>query len=97
DVGPQLADAFDRLLAVARLADDVESGLRLEEEPEAGAHQLLVVDDQDADAHASPPTGSRAATRKPPLSRRPVSSSPPRRATRSRMPTRPWPPAAASR
>src|ERR671919_1010542 len=91
DVGSQLAHAVDRLPAVGSLADDLEPGLRVEEQSEAGAHELLVVDDQHADAHASPPTGSRAATRKPPPARRPASSSPPSSATRSRMPTSPWP------
>ena len=64
------------LVAVGRLADDLDVGMVLEHEPEAGAHERLVVGDQDADAHA-PPIGSRAWTRKPPLGRRPTSSVPP--------------------
>ena len=34
---------------VPRLADDLDLGLRLEDHPEAGAQQLLVVGHQDAD------------------------------------------------
>jgi hypothetical protein len=63
DVGPQLAGALDRLLAVSRLADDLEVVLRLQEEPEAGPDELLVVDDQQPDAQVSTPIGRRAATR----------------------------------
>src|SRR4029453_13926701 len=88
--------ALDRLGAVACLADDLQVVLRLQEEAEAGPHELLVVDDQEPDLHASLPEGSRAATRKPPPSRGPVSSSPPSRATRSRMPMRPCPGTTAS-
>ena len=62
-VRPQVVGALDRLGAVARLADDLEVVLGLQEEPEAGADEFLVVDDQQPDAHASPPTGSHAATR----------------------------------
>ena len=62
-VGSQLAGALDRLGAVACLTDDHEVVLRLQEEPQAGPHELLVVDEQQPDAHASPPTGSHAATR----------------------------------
>src|ERR687894_390514 len=40
DVGSQLAHAVDRLPAVGSLADDLEPGLRVEEQPEAGAHEL---------------------------------------------------------
>src|SRR5918996_1113478 len=90
-VRPQLACPLDRLGAVARLADDLKVVLRLQEEPEAGPDELLVIDQQQPDAHLSPPIGSRAATRKPPPTRRPVSSCPPRRATRSRMPMMPCP------
>ncbi|MGI9099714.1 MAG: hypothetical protein ACR2H2_14705 [Solirubrobacteraceae bacterium] len=42
---------MDGLLAVGRLADDRDVVLGLEHHPEAGAHQRLVVGDQDADAH----------------------------------------------
>jgi hypothetical protein len=36
--------------AVARLADDLEVLLRLEDHPEPGADECLVVDDEDAHA-----------------------------------------------
>ena len=38
----------DRLLAVARLADDLEVVLGLEDQPEPGSHQRLVVGEHDA-------------------------------------------------
>ena len=64
DVGVELAGCPERLLAVARLADDLDVRLRLEDHAEARAHESLVVDDQDTDAHASPSlTGSRAEMR----------------------------------
>ena len=49
--GRVLARGLERLQAVARLADDLDVGLRLEDHPEAGAHERLVVDDQDSNAH----------------------------------------------
>ena len=67
---------MDGFIAVGRLADDLEVGVVLEHEPEPGAHERLVIDDQDADAH-TPPIGSRAWTRKPPLGRFPASTVPP--------------------
>ena len=52
----------DGLLAVVGLADDLDVGLRVEDHAEAAAHQLLVVDDDDADASCRQ-RRSRAATR----------------------------------
>ena len=46
DVRRDAARQLDRLAPVGRLADDLEVGLRLEDHPEAGAHECLVVDDQ---------------------------------------------------
>ena len=61
DVRPQLAGGLDGLEPVLRLADDLDLGLRLEDHLEPGAHERLVVDDQNPDAHIAPPaTGSRA-------------------------------------
>src|SRR5262249_34866484 len=91
DIGSQFAGAFDRLRAVACLADDLEIGLGVQEQPEADPNELLVVDDQEPDAHASPPTGRRAATRKPPPARGPTSSCPPSRVMRSCNPMMPCP------
>ena len=49
--------------AVGRLADDLDVRLRLEDHPEAGAHQRLVVDDQDADGHRGRSCHAAAAPR----------------------------------
>ena len=49
DVGPQRAHLVDRLAAVRGLADDLDVGLGVEDHAEAGAHERLVVDEQDAD------------------------------------------------
>ena len=91
------ADGLDRLQPVGRLADHLEVVLGVEDHPEAGAHERLVVGDQHAHgAHAtaassSATSGSRARTKKPPPRRRPLSISPPKTRARSRMPTSPWP------
>jgi hypothetical protein len=58
-----LVSALDGLGAVCCLADDLEVLLGFQEQPEAGPDELLVVDDQQPDAHVSPPTGSQAAIR----------------------------------
>ena len=91
DVRPQLAGRGQGGGTVARLADNLELGLGAEEEPQPGAHQLLVVDQQHPDRHAGSWIGSRATTRKPPPGAGPASRSPPSRATRSRIPISPWP------
>ena len=65
--GLRAAGELDGLGAVARLAGDLHVGLGLDDHPHAAAHERLVVGDEDADhARCSSPTGSRAATRKPP-------------------------------
>src|SRR5206468_1224313 len=82
----------DGLAPVHGLADHVEVGLGVEDHAEAGAHQGLVVGDEDSDAHAASLSfGIVARTRNPPPCRGPACRSPPHNATRSRMPTRPWP------
>ena len=43
---------MDRLVAVGRLADDLDVRLDVEHHAKAGAHERVVVDEQDADAHA---------------------------------------------
>ena len=68
-------------LAVGGLADDLDVGLVLEDHPEPGPHELLVVDQDDPDrghapATGSASTGSRAWTRKP-VGVGPASKSPP--------------------
>src|SRR5207247_4110359 len=79
------------LKSVARLADNLDIGLDLDDEPKALPHQGLVVREQDSDHRRSTSSGSRARTRKPPPSCGPASRSPPYSATRSRMPTSPGP------
>ena len=80
------------LLAVRRLADHLDVRLRVEQRPEPGPHQRLVVGEQYTDHRPSPPFHGRTArTRKPPSSRGPASIVPPRAAARSRMPASPLP------
>ena len=72
--GPQRRHLGHRLVAVRRLAHDVQVRLDLEDHPEAGPHQRLVVDDQHADRGAEPAStarhvgsrGSVATSSKPP-------------------------------
>ena len=83
------------------LAHDLDVVLGVEEHPEAGADQGLVVGEDDPD-HASPlrrpqaggrrATGSQARRKPPPGGDRPRRVPPEREAARSRMPARPWPP-----
>ena len=49
DVGAQCLGGVDRGEAVGGFADDLEVGLGVEDDAEAGADELLVVGDQDAD------------------------------------------------
>jgi hypothetical protein len=60
-VGPDVAGQPDRLVAVGRLADHLQAGLGVQDHPEPGPHQRLVVGDQDPDQRLS--RGRRAATR----------------------------------
>ena len=96
DVRSQRANLVDRVAAVGRLADDLDLRLGVEDHPEAGADERLVVDEQNAD-HDRASAGSCARSTKPPPSRGPVSSVPPYNATRSRIPTRPAPSSVRSR
>ena len=50
------------LAAVFRLADDVDVGACLEDQPEPVSHECLIVGDQDANAHRSLPSGISAVT-----------------------------------
>src|SRR5207244_10809010 len=93
NVGMELPGAPYRLLAVGGLAHHVEVRFAVEDEVEAGADEGLVVDDQDADHAGTVMRGMRACTRQPgPGARGPVWTNPPTAPTRSRMPSRPWPP-----
>ena len=51
-VGAQLAGERHRLASVGGLADDLDVGLGVEDHPEPGADDLLVVGDEHADGHA---------------------------------------------
>src|SRR3954454_3495365 len=90
-VRPQLADHLHGLLPVLGLAHDLDLGLGLQDHLEAGAHERLVISDQHSYQCSSRSKGSLACTPKPPSFLYPASISPPSIATRSRMPTRPWP------
>src|SRR6185503_3460248 len=61
-VDPQTLSKVDRLPAVRGFSDYVDVRLRGEDHSEARPHELLVVRDQDADAHALPFRGTRAST-----------------------------------
>jgi hypothetical protein len=57
----ELAGERDRLGAVCGLADDLDVGFGAQDHPEAAAHKLLVVREQDANRHArAEPSGRRA-------------------------------------
>src|SRR5215470_14259158 len=90
--GPQQAHGGR---AVAGLPDDVHIRLSVEHHPEPGPHQLLVVDEDNPDAHAAPgcagAVGSTAVTWNPPPGCGPACTDPPYKAARSRIPVRPWP------
>ena len=62
-VGPATLGERDRLGAVLGFADDLDLGSGSEDGPEPGAHERLVVADQDPDAHGCvSSSGSRART-----------------------------------
>ena len=88
----------DRVLAVGGLADDREVRLDLEDHPEAGAHQRLVVDHRHPDGALCPCAGRHAGSKgrvatssNPPSGLARATSEPPYTATRSRIPNRPCP------
>ena len=85
-VGLQRPRLEDRLAGVARLADRLDVVLRGEQEPQPAADDGVVVDDQDADAHAS---GTSATIVVPAPGRDSISSRPSTSASRSRMPEEP--------
>ena len=65
DVGAQLAGQLDGLGAVPGLADDLDVGLDRQDQPEPGADQRLVVDQEHPQrlSHGSLLSGSRTRTR----------------------------------
>ena len=84
--GVERAAQRDRLVAVCGLAHDLEVGLDLEDHPEPGAHQGLVVGDEDADRHGGSQRAGWPAARSRRRGGGRATSGPPYTATRSRMP-----------
>ena len=81
---------LDGLRSGRGLGYDLDVVLVVEDHGEPAAHQCLVIDHHDTDAHASPPpSGRRATTRKPPPARGLAVRLPPKSSARSRMPTMP--------
>ena len=74
------------------LADDLDVVGRSQQHGEAAADERLVVGDGDADHVGVRRTGSVARDAEAAAGRGAASSVPPYTATRSRMPTSPWPP-----
>lgn len=86
DVGTQLAGEGDRLASVAGFADDLDVCLRIEDHPEPGADELLVVGDDHTDGHLRVrPVGTTAVTVQPPPGFGPAWRVPPRSVARSVM------------
>src|SRR5262249_56003250 len=77
----------DRVLRVAALVLDLDVLLRLQEQAKPGAHERVVVDDEDAD-HGR---GTSATSVVPAPGLVSTVSRPPSSSTRSRMPTSPSP------
>src|SRR6201999_773766 len=81
------------LLAVGRLANNLDLGIGLKDHPKAGADHRLIIGQQHTDAHSAPSeVGSLTRTSNPPPDTGPAVSWPPCRAARSRMPINPKPP-----
>ena len=108
--GRWLTGELHRRHTGAGLADRGEAGGGVDEDAEAAAQQRLVVGHQDPDRLGqlvvssraagrvlAGPSGSRADTANPPRGRVPASKLPPYIITRSRIPTRPCPPARSGR
>src|SRR5262249_5344434 len=95
DVGNQLVREVRGFGAVAGFADDFDVWLGVEQGAKTGAHEQLVVGEQDTDKEREG-AGGRASRRPPPPGARPISNAPPSAAARSRMPTMPLPPLGAA-
>ena len=89
-VGAELAGEGHRGPSVGRLADHLDAGLGVEDHPEPGPDDLLIVGDEHADGHVTGAArGSTALTVQPLSGPGPASRVPPRSIARSVMPTRP--------
>ena len=84
-----LGGELDRAQPVARLRDDLEVGLELEQRRERLAHEVLVVGQQQPDHVAR--CGARPVRTKPPAASGAASTRPPTAAKRSRRPATPLP------
>ena len=96
-----LGDGGGDLVAVAALGDDLEAVVGSEDAGDAGAHDGLVVDDDDADHDRDQLVARRGEDRQagldaPAVGRRPGLELPPSARARSAMPTRPKCPALGS-
>ncbi len=89
DIRSQLVRQPDRLVAVGGLPDDLDVGLRVEDQAQTGADDRLVVGDEHSDHRAPPTSGSDAVTVQPPPASGPAWNSPPSSRARSRMPMMP--------
>src|SRR5207237_8635922 len=97
DVGIGPLHLGDGLEPVGRLGDDLQVVLGLQDHAEAGAHELLIVRDEDAEHQLrAPSNGSSARTSNPPPARGPAESSPLKSVARSSIPRMPWPDAVAT-
>src|SRR5205085_11542526 len=85
-LGPVAVDSPQQLAAVRGLGDHVEVRGAGEHDPQAGAHERVVVGEQDADHR-----GSLARRTNAPSGSTPCSSVPPASETRSASPIRPVP------
>ena len=68
DIGAESRGRVDGLPPVGRLADDLDAILVGEDHAKAGPHELLIVDEEDPDAHdagTASSTGRCAVTRNP--------------------------------
>src|SRR3990172_1019578 len=89
---PEAPHQADGLGTVGTLADDAQVGLAVEDHPQPGAGQRLIVGDDDVDGHDDPTANGRvASTRNPPPDIGPARNEPSYTWTRSRMPMRPCP------
>src|SRR4029077_8594193 len=88
DVRPQLASDSDRLLAVARFADDAHVAVALDDPAQRHAHEREIVDDEDAQRAPQPLDAflrHRSAHNRPGARIGSRSGPPPRAATPARM------------
>src|SRR6478672_1323339 len=90
DVRPQATGLLDRIESIGGLPHELDVLFGPQRHLERRAHERLIVGDEDADRHGNSSSVGRVAdTRYPPPETGPALSSPPKSATRSRIPR--WP------